>query len=110
MENGGIRLIYTNGIGGSPQQIGMAEVAATAAANRAATTQSGLPRKDSASVDRAGSDGAKLSTTAGVIAQAFAGSDVRLAKVAGMQQTIAAGTYSVSSPDVADKLMTALMR
>jgi len=61
-------------------------------------------------MDPGGSDGAKLSKTAGVIAQAFAGSDVRLAKVAALQQTIAAGTYSVSSSDVADKLMTALLR
>ena len=61
-------------------------------------------------MDPGGSDGAKLSTTAGVIVQAFAGSDVRLAKVAALQQTIAAGTYSVSSSDVADKLMTALLR
>jgi negative regulator of flagellin synthesis FlgM len=57
----------------------------------------------------AGVDEAKLSTTAGVMAQALLGSDVRTDKVAALQQSIATGTYNVSAPAVADKLMRALL-
>jgi negative regulator of flagellin synthesis FlgM len=56
-----------------------------------------------------GVDEAKLSTTAGVMAQALLGSDVRTDKVVALQQSIAAGTYNVSAPAVADKVMRALL-
>jgi negative regulator of flagellin synthesis FlgM len=85
---------------------------ALAHANRATKTDSGsiaVPGKD-ASSGLVGADKASLSSTAGVVAQALAGSDVRAEKVAALQQSIAAGTYSVSSSDVADKLMSALLK
>ena len=110
MENGGVGLIYTNGIGGMPQQTGAAETTGAAAASRAAKTESGSLRMNSASINSGGTDGTKLSTTAGLITQAFASSDVRSAKVAAMQQSIAAGTYSISSLDIANKVMTALLQ
>jgi len=45
-----------------------------------------------------------------VVSQALSGSDVRFEKVAALQQQIAAGTYNVSSSDVADKLLSSLLK
>ena len=112
MEDGGVRLSYTNGIGGPPQLHGATETASSASANKTAKTEPSslsLPMPDGAT-SLAGLDDAKLSTTAGVVAQALLGSDVRTDKVAALQQSIAAGTYSVSSSNVADKLMGALLK
>jgi negative regulator of flagellin synthesis FlgM len=44
------------------------------------------------------------------MAQALSGSDVRTDRVAALQQSIAAGTYNVSSSDVADKVISALLQ
>ena len=46
-----------------------------------------------------------VSPMAGQLAQAVNDSDVRLDKVLQIQSAIAAGTYKVSSADVADKLI-----
>jgi negative regulator of flagellin synthesis FlgM len=54
-------------------------------------------------------DQANLSSTGGLVAQALEGSDTRSAKVASLQQTIAAGNYSVSASDVADKIIQSLL-
>jgi negative regulator of flagellin synthesis FlgM len=54
-------------------------------------------------------DQTNLSSTAGIVAQVLESSDVRSAKVASLQQAIAAGTYSVSSSDVADKIIRSLL-
>jgi len=103
-------LIYTNGIGGPPQQMGTAEKTGTVVTSRAARAESRSLSMDNAAINVGEADGAKLSATTSVIAQAFSGSDVRLAKVAAMQQSIAAGTYSVSSSDITDKLIAALLQ
>jgi negative regulator of flagellin synthesis FlgM len=55
------------------------------------------------------SDQTTLSSTGGLVAQALEGSDTRSAKVESLQQAIAAGTYSVSSSDVADKIIRSLL-
>lgn len=55
------------------------------------------------------SDEANLSSTGGLVAQALEGSDTRSAKVASLQQAIATGSYSVSSSDVADKIIQSLL-
>jgi negative regulator of flagellin synthesis FlgM len=47
-----------------------------------------------------------LSSTSTYLAAALATSDVRMEKVASLQQAIAAGTYNVSSADVAEKIIT----
>jgi negative regulator of flagellin synthesis FlgM len=44
------------------------------------------------------------------VGQALSGSDVRMEKVAALQQAIEAGTYNVSSSDVADKLISSLLK
>jgi negative regulator of flagellin synthesis FlgM len=54
-------------------------------------------------------DKADLSSASGLMAQAMEGSDTRSDKVAALQQAIAAGSYSVSSSDVADKLIQSLL-
>jgi negative regulator of flagellin synthesis FlgM len=55
-------------------------------------------------------DQADLSSVGGVVAQTLEGSDIRYAKVASLQQTIAAGNYSVSSSDVAGKIIEGLLK
>jgi negative regulator of flagellin synthesis FlgM len=71
---------------------------------------------DSVSKSSAGSianvervDQTNLSSTGGLVAQALESSDTRSAKVASLQQAIAAGSYSVSSSDVADKIIQSLL-
>lgn len=54
-------------------------------------------------------DQTNLSSTAGLVAQVLESSDIRSAKVASLQQAIAAGTYNVSSSDVADKIIQSLL-
>jgi len=50
-----------------------------------------------------------LSAAGGLVASAAAQSDVRLAKVAQLQQAIASGNYKVAASDVADKLVSSLL-
>jgi negative regulator of flagellin synthesis FlgM len=50
-----------------------------------------------------------LSSAGGFVAQALEGSDTRSARVTSLQQAIAAGNYSVSSSDVADKIIQSLL-
>ncbi len=54
-------------------------------------------------------DDANLSSAGGIVAQALEGSDVRTDKVAALQQAIAAGSYNVSSSDVAEKMILSLL-
>jgi anti-sigma28 factor (negative regulator of flagellin synthesis) len=55
-------------------------------------------------------DEATLSAAASAFAQALSGGDVRSGKVAGLQQSILAGTYSVPASDVAAKVLGALLQ
>lgn len=54
-------------------------------------------------------DEATLSPAASVAAQATPDSDVRMDKVGEVQQALAAGTYSVSSSAVADKMIDRML-
>jgi len=54
-------------------------------------------------------DQASLSSAGGLMAQALESPDVRLDKVASLQQAIANGSYNVSSSDVADKMIESLL-
>jgi negative regulator of flagellin synthesis FlgM len=53
-------------------------------------------------------DQTDLSFIGGLVAQALGNSDTRTEKVASLQQTISAGQYSVSSSDVADRILQSL--
>lgn len=55
------------------------------------------------------SDSSTVSSTGGSLAAALNESDVRADKVATLQSAIAAGTYNVSSSDVADSLIKHLL-
>jgi flagellar biosynthesis anti-sigma factor FlgM len=56
-----------------------------------------------------GTDQARVSVTAGQLAQSAAGSDVRLDKVSSIQQAIQAGTYNVPASAVAQKVLTSML-
>jgi len=101
---------YTNGIG-APQQLPVASEAVVSASRAAKTESTSMPvSQQNGSTSPTPVDHANLSSTAGLVSQALSGSDVRGDKVAALQQTIAAGTYSVSSSDVAAKVMSALLK
>lgn len=105
---------YLNGIG-SPQQIFNAtEAAALGNTSSATKTEKSAALESAAAQDIMSSasafDRASLSANAVLMAQALSGSDVRTDRVAGLQQSIAAGTYNVSSSDVADKVISALLQ
>lgn len=74
------------------------------------------PRTDAANIDgrsvaEPGTqlDEASLSKAGGLIAQALGGSDVRTAKVTALQQAISNGSYSVTSSEVAGKIIQSLL-
>ena len=96
----------TNGIGSLQQMLGSLNVseAKTAAAAKAGTAAAG-----STETSRSNKlDAATLSAAGGLAAQA-AGSDVRMAKVAQMQQAIASGTYNVPASAVADRMIEGML-
>jgi negative regulator of flagellin synthesis FlgM len=105
-----------NGIG-SPQQVfDASQTSALANTSSAAKTEKSAALVSGAVEDGTGStsavDRTSLSANAVLLAQALSGSgsDVRADKVAALQQSIAAGTYNVSSSDVADKVISALLQ
>lgn len=63
----------------------------------------------SASPAAAGTDHAKLSSAASLASQAASLPDVRSEKVASIQSAISAGTYNVSSADVASSLVNYML-
>ena len=72
-------------------------------------THVGVAHNSAGSIaDAEHADQASLSSTGGLVAQVFECSDVRVAKVESLQQAIAAGNHSVSSSDVADKIIRSL--
>lgn len=81
----------------------------TSVVQKAFTNAKGAPTFDkAASVST--SDQTSLSTASTLLAQALQTPDVRTEKVASLQAAISAGTYQVSSSDVADKLIDSLLR
>jgi negative regulator of flagellin synthesis FlgM len=95
---------YSNGIG--DWKTSSPITPAPASETRQANNQARATETKQAGTTQA--DETKLSSTGGLIAQALAGSDVRSAKVEALQKAIADGSYSVSSSDVADKLIQTL--
>ncbi len=98
---------FTNGIGSGQQSFSL-----LAAASTNATTQAdAVKQKDTTTLSEPiRQDAATLTSAGGLLAQAVSGSDTNTAKVAALQQAIAAGTYNVSASAVADKLIESLLR
>ena len=99
---------FTSGIGGLQQAI-----SATSTSEAKPAAQVGAAdgvAKDGVSVANVvHADKANLSSTGGLVAQALGGSDTRAAKVTALQEAINSGNYSVSSSDVADKIIQSLL-
>jgi negative regulator of flagellin synthesis FlgM len=98
---------YTSGVGNLQQAIDPITPAETKPAIQTGTSD-GVPN-EGLTANVAHADQTNLSSTGGLVAQAMEGSDTRSAKVASLQQAIAAGSYSVSSSDVADKIIQSLL-
>lgn len=71
--------------------------------------QAGKPGPAAARAGGSGTDQATLSTAASVAAQAAPDSDVRMDKVAEVQQALAAGTYNVPASAVADRMISQML-
>jgi negative regulator of flagellin synthesis FlgM len=94
-----------NGIGNAQQTITSSAVTPAAQV----TSSSGEANKNAVSNPKIQlADQTSLSATAGLVAQALEGSDVRGGKVASLQKAITEGSYDVPSSDVADKIIRSL--
>jgi negative regulator of flagellin synthesis FlgM len=98
---------YTSGIGNQQQAIG--PVAPAEAKPGVQTGTSGSVAHEEPPANVAHADQTNLSSTGGLVAKALEGSDIRSARVASLQQAIAAGSYSVPSSNVADKIIESLL-
>lgn len=102
---------YTNGVGSLQQLLGSMTSTASTTTRPAESVNPADHR--SASVVHSGketrADQTNLSSASGLIAHALEGSDTRTEKVAALQQAIASGNYSVSSADVAGKMIQSLL-
>jgi flagellar biosynthesis anti-sigma factor FlgM len=94
---------YAGGIGSLQQAINAVTPSEAKPANRTSASDGEVNEKPVAT------DQTNLSSTAGLVAQALESSDVRSTKVASLQQAIGAGSYNVSSSDVADKIIQSLL-
>jgi negative regulator of flagellin synthesis FlgM len=101
---------FTNGIGDLKQALSSITPAATSAETQQIGSAKASGGGQPAPVREPQVDEARLSSTGGLIAQSLEGSDVRTAKVEALQQAIANGTYSVSSSDLADKMIQTLLK
>ncbi|HEY1498730.1 MAG TPA: flagellar biosynthesis anti-sigma factor FlgM [Acidobacteriaceae bacterium] len=70
-----------------------------------ATRVSGKASSIEAQTEQPGGDRTTLSAAASLAAAAGPDSDVRMEKVAAIQQVLASGTYNVSSSEVAGKMI-----
>jgi negative regulator of flagellin synthesis FlgM len=98
---------YASGIGSLQQAINPIKPSEAKPAIPASASDGLINEPSMASVEHV--DQASLSSAGGLVAQALEGSDTRSAKVASLQQAIAAGNYSVSSSDVADKMIQSML-
>jgi negative regulator of flagellin synthesis FlgM len=94
---------YSSGIGSLQQPVNSIMRPEPQSAIQAHTSGALINERPLADLEHA--DQTNLSSAA----QALDGPDVRSAKVAALQQAIAAGSYSVSSSDVADKIIQSLL-
>jgi|SRR5215469_11253394 len=102
---------YTNSIGNLQQIVSSIAAGEVKGSQQTKPAQgpTGAP-ENSISSTSSRSDQASLSVASNVIAQALSSDDVRVEKVAALQQAIASGTYNVSSSNIADKLIESLLK
>lgn len=100
-------MIHSNGIGNTPQS--QPSTTSSPSSISEPVFERALPSGTSAGSQVEVSDHASLSSAGGLVATALETSDVRSDKVASLQQAIAAGSYNVSSSDVAEKLIQSLL-
>ncbi len=100
---------YASGINSLQQTINSITSSESKPATQITAPDTGSRASEGSTAGVAQVDQANLSSTGGLVAHALEGSDTRSAKVASLQQAIAAGTYSVSSSDVADKIIQSLL-
>jgi negative regulator of flagellin synthesis FlgM len=94
---------YSSGIGSLQQTVNSITPSEAKPAKQASASGAAINERPLANVEHA--DQTNLSSAA----QALDGPDIRSTKVAALQQAIAAGSYSVSSSDVADKIIQSLL-
>jgi negative regulator of flagellin synthesis FlgM len=91
-----------DGLHGLPEALGVSQASPVSAVQ---------PQQQTASSATASNiqDRTEVSTAASLAHQAMSVPDVRMEKVAAIQQALANGTYQVSPTDVADKLVRQMM-
>ena len=102
---------HAHGIGAAPQANQVYESRSISPASPLSQTSNVAQTSQTSAVSQAagsGEDHAQLSSVGSTIAPTADG-DVRADKVAALQSQIAARTYNVSSSDVADKVISALL-
>jgi negative regulator of flagellin synthesis FlgM len=100
---------YASGINSLQQTINSITSSEAKPATPVSSPDSASNPTEGSIANMAQADQANLSLAGGLVAQALEGSDTRSAKVASLQQAIATGNYSVSSSDVADKIIQSLL-
>jgi negative regulator of flagellin synthesis FlgM len=98
---------YASGISNLQQTANTITPSETKSAIQSGGSDSPINEQTVLNVEHA--DQTNLSATGGLVAQALESSDTRAGKIASLQQAIAAGTYNVSSSDVADKIIRSLL-
>ena len=105
-------MTYTSGIADNGPLSNEASISSAGAIPASARTEA--PTRSQASgnsaINEIATDSAKVSLAGAMLSQAATGSDVRFDKVAELRQSIDAGTYNVSSANVAGKLIDALQK
>jgi negative regulator of flagellin synthesis FlgM len=95
---------YTNGIGGLQQAL-----SSIASTNTKTGDASANEREEPAYISSQHIDQASPSSLGGIVIQALEGSDTRSTRVAALQQTIASGSYNISSSAVAERMIDSLL-
>jgi len=107
-------LNFTTGIGPQQHLFNASDVNSltnTNAAAKAGKNEAIVPDTANYGANSSGAiDWTSLSTNSAKMEQALSRSDVRSDKIASLQTAITAGTYNISSADVADKLISGLMQ